>query len=91
MRLLVTGGAGFIGSHFLRSLLRDDPRWAGLAGADVTVLDKLTYSGNLANLDPVAPSVVRGQTCRDDPRAMVTRVVVTLRRGDRCPGALEPG
>jgi dTDP-glucose 4,6-dehydratase len=67
MRLLVTGGAGFIGSHFVRSLLRDDPRWAGLAGADVTVLDKLTYSGNLANLDPVASDArltfVRGDIC----------------------------
>jgi dTDP-glucose 4,6-dehydratase len=51
MRLLVTGGAGFIGSHFVRTLLTGRyPQWDG---AQVTVLDKLTYSGNLANLDPV--------------------------------------
>jgi dTDP-glucose 4,6-dehydratase len=51
MRLLVTGGAGFIGSHFVRALLTGRyPHWDG---AQVTVLDKLTYSGNLANLDPV--------------------------------------
>jgi dTDP-glucose 4,6-dehydratase len=42
MRILVTGGAGFIGSHFVKRLLR--------AGEEVVVLDKLTYSGNRANL-----------------------------------------
>ena len=45
--LLVTGGAGFIGSAYVRNLLlRRD-------GTRVTVLDKLTVSGNRANLDPV--------------------------------------
>jgi dTDP-glucose 4,6-dehydratase len=50
MRILVTGGAGFIGSEYVRTLLdeRDD--------VDVTVYDKLTYAGNLANLAPVADS-----------------------------------
>lgn len=47
-RILVTGGAGFIGSHFVRMALR---RWPA---ADVVVLDKLTYAGNLANLADVA-------------------------------------
>ena len=47
-RLLVTGGAGFIGSAFVRALLADHD------AATVTVLDKLTYAGNLANLEPVA-------------------------------------
>ncbi len=42
MRILVAGGAGFIGSHFAKRLQR--------AGDDVVVLDKLTYSGNRANL-----------------------------------------
>jgi dTDP-glucose 4,6-dehydratase len=50
--LLVTGGAGFLGSHFVRSVLAD--RLPGLEGARVTVLDKLTYAGNFANLGPVA-------------------------------------
>ena len=54
MRILVTGGAGFIGSHYVRTLLADG--YPAAAGSDVTVLDKLTYSGNLANLDPVAAS-----------------------------------
>ncbi|HYN93090.1 MAG TPA: dTDP-glucose 4,6-dehydratase [Pilimelia sp.] len=52
-RLLVTGGAGFIGSHFVRTLLSGGyPELAG--DPTVTVLDKLTYSGNPRNLDPVA-------------------------------------
>jgi dTDP-glucose 4,6-dehydratase len=46
-RLLVTGGAGFIGSEYVRRLLaRDD-------GTHITVLDTLTYAGNEANLAPV--------------------------------------
>jgi dTDP-glucose 4,6-dehydratase len=54
MNLLVTGGAGFIGSHFVRGVLTD--ALPGLSGARVTVLDKLTYAGNFANLGPVAES-----------------------------------
>lgn len=54
MKLLVTGGAGFIGSNFVRRTIED--AYPGLAGADVVVLDALTYSGNLENLAPVADS-----------------------------------
>ena len=46
-RLLVTGGAGFIGSNYVRRVLERRPY-------EVVVLDKLTYAGNRANLDPVA-------------------------------------
>lgn len=49
MRLLVTGGAGFIGSEFVRRTLLD---WH--PEDEVTVLDKMTYAGNEANLEPVA-------------------------------------
>jgi dTDP-glucose 4,6-dehydratase len=52
MRLLVTGGAGFIGSHYVRTLLSGG--YPGCEDAEVTVLDKLTYAGNPANLDPVS-------------------------------------
>jgi dTDP-glucose 4,6-dehydratase len=52
MNILVTGGAGFLGSTFVRSVLGD--ALPGLAGAQVTVLDKLTYAGNLTSLGPVA-------------------------------------
>ncbi|HEX3898800.1 MAG TPA: dTDP-glucose 4,6-dehydratase [Mycobacteriales bacterium] len=52
MRLLVTGGAGFIGSHFVRALLAGD--YPAYADAEVTVFDKLTYAGTLTNLTSVA-------------------------------------
>ena len=52
MRILVTGGAGFIGSQFVRALLMDE--LPSGEGAQVTVLDNLTYSGNQENLAPVA-------------------------------------
>ncbi|NRD08059.1 dTDP-glucose 4,6-dehydratase [Rathayibacter agropyri] len=48
MRILVTGGAGFIGSNFVHLTLRERP------DAQITVLDKLTYAGNRASLAPVA-------------------------------------
>ena len=48
MTYLVTGGAGFIGSAFVRLVLRTDP------SARVVNLDKLTYAGNLENLEAVA-------------------------------------
>jgi dTDP-glucose 4,6-dehydratase len=44
MRILVTGAAGFIGSNFIRYLLRQHP------DDIITVLDKMTYAGNMANL-----------------------------------------
>jgi dTDP-glucose 4,6-dehydratase len=54
VRILVTGGAGFIGSNFVRRTIED--RYPALEGAEVVVFDALTYSGNMANLDPVAGS-----------------------------------
>jgi dTDP-glucose 4,6-dehydratase len=54
MRLLVTGGAGFIGSNFVRMALNG--RLAGLEDAHITVLDALTYSGTLTNLESVEDS-----------------------------------
>ncbi|MGW7089770.1 dTDP-glucose 4,6-dehydratase [Streptomyces sp. NPDC054871] len=63
MRLLVTGGAGFIGSHFVRTLL--DGGYARHAHTDVTVLDKLTYAGNRDSLPAHHPrlSFVVGDIC----------------------------
>lgn len=62
-KILVTGGAGFIGSHYVRTLLGP----AGPGDVAVTVLDKLTYAGNPANLDEVRDhpgfSFVKGDIC----------------------------
>ena len=70
MRLFVTGGAGFIGSHYVRSLLQG--AYPGFEDAEVTVFDKLTYAGNPANLAPVAGNpryrFVQGDIC--DPTAL---------------------
>jgi dTDP-glucose 4,6-dehydratase len=52
MRVLVTGGAGFIGSNYVRTALSGG--YPSLADAELVVLDKLTYAGNLVNLEPVA-------------------------------------
>ena len=61
MRIVVTGGAGFIGSNFVRFVLREHSE------DDVVVLDKLTYAGNLENLEDVAGdpryTFVRGDIC----------------------------
>jgi dTDP-glucose 4,6-dehydratase len=60
MRVLVTGGAGFIGSHFVRRLTR--------GGDEVVVLDKLTYAGNPANLEGLDVHLVVGDIA--DPEAV---------------------
>jgi dTDP-glucose 4,6-dehydratase len=61
MRILVTGGAGFIGSNFIRHVLHLGRQY------EVVNYDKLTYAGNLANLDPVANdsnyTFVKGDIC----------------------------
>jgi dTDP-glucose 4,6-dehydratase len=63
MRYFVTGGAGFIGSHFVRMLLNEHADQI----EKVTVLDKFTYSGNPANLDEFRKNpkfqLIRGDIC----------------------------
>jgi dTDP-glucose 4,6-dehydratase len=51
MRVLVTGGAGFIGSNYVRAALSGE--YPALADAEIVVLDLLTYAGSLANLTSV--------------------------------------
>lgn len=59
-RILVTGGAGFIGSNFVRWVVENQPE------VHVIVLDKLTYAGNLANLAGIPENrltFVQGDIC----------------------------
>ncbi len=60
MRVLVTGGAGFIGSHFVKRL--------AAKGDEAVVLDRLTYSGNRANLEGVEHEFHHGDIA--DPEAV---------------------
>ena len=67
MRVLVTGGAGFIGSHYVRTLLADG--YPAFAGAEVVVLDLLTYAGTRTNL-PEDPRLEFVQGDIRDPAAV---------------------
>jgi dTDP-glucose 4,6-dehydratase len=60
-RLLITGGAGFIGSNFVKHIIKNHP------GTKIIILDKLTYAGNLENLREMGNNrnykFVKGDIC----------------------------
>lgn len=63
MKILVTGGAGFIGANFVHYVQRERPDW------DITVFDALTYAGNLKNLDGLNNThfaFIKGDICDED-------------------------
>lgn len=62
MKILITGGAGFIGANFVHYTIKNHPEY------EVTVLDALTYAGNKASLDPVADRInfVEGNICDEE-------------------------
>jgi dTDP-glucose 4,6-dehydratase len=60
MKVLVTGGAGFIGSNFVHYIYKERPDW------HITVLDKLTYAGNIKSLEGLSESrfnFIQGDVC----------------------------
>jgi dTDP-glucose 4,6-dehydratase len=67
MRVLVTGGAGFIGSQFVRRLVA--------SGDEVVVLDKLTYAGNRTNLDGADHAFHQGDISDPDAVARAAKGV----------------
>jgi dTDP-glucose 4,6-dehydratase len=63
MRILITGGAGFIGSNFTRYIYRERPDW------NITVYDNLTYAGNRSSLDGLDNSrftFIKADICDED-------------------------
>src|ERR1700732_317009 len=69
MKVLVTGGAGFIGSNFVHHVLHERADW------QVTVLDALTYAGNIKNLDCLDKArfkFIKGNIC--DPEVVNSAV-----------------
>jgi len=74
--LLVTGGAGFIGSNFVRYVLREHPDWV------VVNLDKLTYAGNLANLADIESQYGASRTLTPKTQDLTPRYFFV--HGDIC-------
>ena len=62
MRILVTGGAGFIGSNFVHYMLKTHPEY------EITVLDKLTYAGRIENLKGLEDRItfLKGDICKKE-------------------------
>lgn len=75
-KILITGGAGFIGSHFVKRILRTKP------DCDVVNFDKLTYAGNPANLREIEKNpryrFVRGDVCDAEALALACEGVDTI-------------
>ena len=73
MKVLVTGGAGFIGSNFVHLVLAERPEW------EVVNLDKLTYAGNPENLRDVEDDrrdrFVKGDICDEQAVGEVARLL----------------
>jgi dTDP-glucose 4,6-dehydratase len=69
MNIIVTGGAGFIGSNFVHHVYRERPDW------NITVLDALTYAGNRANVEGLDPARVTFVEGNITDAALVDRLV----------------
>jgi len=74
MRILITGGAGFIGSNFVKYILKEHPEY------EIVVLDKLTYAGRLENLKEVKDKIefIRGDICNQEDIKKVGRCEIIV-------------
>ncbi|MBI5530860.1 MAG: dTDP-glucose 4,6-dehydratase [Candidatus Doudnabacteria bacterium] len=75
MKILITGGAGFIGSNFVHYWIKNHPQ------DEVVVFDKLTYAGNLENLSAVKDKIVfiKGDICnKEEVNAAMSGVDVVV-------------
>jgi dTDP-glucose 4,6-dehydratase len=86
--ILITGGAGFIGSNFVYYVLENHPDYK------ITVIDKLTYAGNPDNLEPILDKItfVTGDICNQevlDPLVAETDVVVHFAAESHNDNSLE--
>jgi dTDP-glucose 4,6-dehydratase len=78
MKILVTGGAGFIGSNFVHYVSQQRPDWG------ITVFDKLTYAGNIKNLEDLDAShysFIQGDICDEaaiDPAVASSDAVINF-------------
>ncbi|MCL5775062.1 MAG: dTDP-glucose 4,6-dehydratase [Patescibacteria group bacterium] len=74
MKILVTGGAGFIGSNFVHYWIKNH------SGDEIVVLDKLTYAGNLENLSAVADKIkfIKGDICDESAVSEAMQGVETV-------------
>ena len=79
MKVLVTGGAGFIGSNFVLRVSRTRPDW------EITVLDALTYAGNRDSLGPVESQIDFVQGSIADEALVDRPEAARERRVDRRP------
>ena len=74
MKILVTGGAGFIGSNFVKRQLSENP----LSISEIIVLDKLTYAGNMKNFSKVERELfefIEGDICDVDATEAIIKKV----------------
>ncbi len=81
-KILVTGGAGFIGSNYVHYALDHHPTW------EIVVLDKLTYAGNLDNLKDIRDRITFIQGDIANPEDVEKLYIVSMQFSTLQPKAM---